>query len=350
MNKNVDNTALLEPPLATGSLEVLLPEARGSLVGLSQEYLATILNGHDGTPQEMHPLFLAMATAVPLVQDPELRGFGNTSYVEVPLAQQLDYVDKVRELLGEQATFGLRPIDLEGDEQNLLWLQTIVEGDWPIALGTSLELHDRGNHHDSLTYAPPEQGLLITIAAGFALAARKAGKDIIIPKRYGGSKRGETFDSNFLGHLDSVTEGQGSLSPQTKGLLRPLLDQTQDFSEAIQTNTERLLIDVDDFLTRKTPQIGADLALSLGCLETITLATQNRNASSDEIKIALYEVIKGYIKSAAKLRGEPVPEGALDFWPSDEQGAPMTMTMEELLFEIGGGDRTTIDPRLQESQ
>lgn len=343
------NTNTLESlPLIDGS-ETLAEKARGPLVELSQAYINGVVEGYVGVPEDIDPLDAIRLQATTVYKNPEDKQLSDKEHIEIPLDQQLDYVGKVRTVLGEQATFDLVPMNLEEDDHNLAWLEAISQGHWPVAVGRgNLEDHDRGNHHDALVYGPPEQAMLVTMAAGYTLQARQRqpDKDIIIPKQYGGSERGETYDDNFLGNLDHTTEGLGDLSPQTRHLLRPLLDETVGFAEAIKTNTEGLVSRIETYLGTHNGRIGSDLALSLGSLDVITQTTQNRHPKPDEIKIALYEVIKGYVRTAAKLRGETVPEGALDFWPSDERGAPMTITMEELLFELGGGDRKSLDSRL----
>lgn len=283
---------------------------------------------------------------------------------KVTLDEQRAYINSIRGILAEEATFDVDPSIQHGEEADpygIAWLGAIGDENWPIAIGTVLEQHDREDHIEAFIFSPKEQAILMEFAAVYARKARKATvdsgstrfedirpKDIMIPAKYRNSLRGQTYAENLLGHIDGTTDGLATTAPSVSRILKPLLSKQEggDFSDNITEHISRFTNDVELFIHEEvnprnfgsSNQIPIELALPLGCLDLITQGARERHPTSGEIQVALYEVIKGHVRVAAKLRGEEVPEGILDFWPINEYGIEDKRDIEELVMDIVEGE------------
>jgi hypothetical protein len=285
---------------------------------------------------------------------------GEYDPIDVSLEMQIAHIERFRSVLGDRATFGVQEFDstLGGtvayhkyENQpviNLEWLNVIAAGNWPIS--QQLPGHDREDHIDAFVTMPPEGAFLVQEAAQLAAERRKqvlSGEetaDYMIDKRFTSSVRSEPArDINYIGHLDLSTDGISGPSPQVKKLLEPLVNSWFGFSAKVTDFIDRYIKTIDTYLSTiesskwdggihsKDMQAPPELGLYVGALEVISQAIRGERVSSQEIRVVLYNILKGYIQNAAILSGEELPEGALDFWPEMEDGSFDKRTNEELI-------------------
>lgn len=254
--------------------------------------------------QNREPILKQNGGPFGLIKAPEImfHSESDIAHYDVPWQAQREYIAGLQSVVGG---WRFRPVDFskppnESADEHKAWFELVAQREWPVQLDSlnpgreSFERHDRGDHIEELTLAPPKLARLYQAVAQATLINRDRPEEDRVSLRKGLYSTNRTQHFSSIGfELDKMTD---NISPTRDTLER--FGNADDITAEVAQYKASILSKTEGNINLATVDVDLLFDTVKTCSAITLLTVRNREPTIEEVRAATFDIIDEIARDA----------------------------------------------------